>query len=261
MRNDWRARAAVLLGSVLAVSGCSTTQPGSQGTRTASLSIIAKADMTVFNCYEIWADDINGIPVYQEFNECYAEINQQTGLPVVANRNVPWRYSLSVSIIHRDSTTEEIATSLSGLVGSSIQPGDNVDNFISLSAYDPTDQPADFRPPEIRPSYGLVQFLNGKKVSRGSPFWLGTNGFELGDPNILSASPTFDFEVDSGDTVVVRARKQLKVDAADFLQAAPPPKITLSGTLSVGGSSVSPSGTTTSSDADGAGISFSFTVQ
>jgi hypothetical protein len=260
MRNDWRARAAVLLGSVLAAAACSSTQPDSLGSRTASLHIIVKADVTTHDCYEIWAPDIDGIPVYQGFVEC-VDLFVSPGVPVINNRNIPWHYSVSVSIIHKGTTAEEIATSLTGLPGSSIQPGDNIDNFISMGEYDPTDQPADFKPPEERPGYGLVQFLNGKRVTRGSPVWLTPHGFEFGDPNILSASPTFDFEVNSGDTVVVRARKQLKTDSPDFLQASPPPKIKLSGTLSVGGALISPSGTTGSSEDDGAGISFSFTVQ
>jgi hypothetical protein len=261
MRNDWRVRAAVLLGSILAVAGCSTTQPDSVGTRTASLSIEVRADhVGIFNCYELWANDINGVPAYIGVNECYEELDNE-GHPVFSNRPVPWRYTLTVSIIHRGSTTEEVVTSVSGLVGSSVQPGDGIDDYVSLSPYDPSDQPADFKEPQERPGYGLVQFLNGKQVSAGSPFWLTPNGFELGEPNILLAPTTFDFEVDSGDTVIVRARKQLMVDSQGFLPRIPDPKLQLSGTLSVGGVQVVPSGTKVSSTADGSGVSFSFTVQ
>ena len=261
MRNDCRMRAVVLLGSVLAAAGCTTKQPESIGTRTASVRILAKADVNTFNCYEIWADDIDGIPADTGERECENELNSG-GDPVVAIRNIPWRYSLTVSIIHAGSTGEEIATSLSGVIGSSVQPGDGIDNFISLTEYDPTDQPASkFRPPEFRPGYGIVTFENGRLVSRGSPIWLAIAGFGPGETNILTLSPTFDFEVNAGDTVIVRARKQLAVDAPPFLQSSPPPKIVLSGTLSVGGSLVTPAGAAKSTSADGAGISFSFTVQ
>ena len=256
MHKDWRVGAVVLLGFVLGAAGCSTTQPDSLGTRTASLSIITRARVTIHNCYEIWADDINGIPEYQFFNECYPG----SAADVPTERKIPWRYAVTVSIIHAGSTNEEIATSLSGVIGSSIQPGDLIDDFISLTPYDATDQPADFRAPEIRAGYGIIQFLNGKKVSRGSPFWLTPNGFEPGEANILTESPTFDFEVNSGDTVIVRARKQKLANSVNFLQAAPPPGIKISGTLSIGGSLVAPAGTTQSTDADGAGISFSFSV-
>lgn len=262
MRNDWRVRAAVLLASILAVAGCSTTQPDTLGTRTASLSMDARATVALFDCYEIWANDINGIPVYQGFNECYPARDPLTNLPLApANRAVPWNYSLSISIIHKDSTTEEIVTSLAGMVGSSVQPSDGIDDFVSLTPYDPSDQPASFKQPEERPGYGLVQFMNGKQVSRGSPIWLEPNGFVLGEPNILLAPTTFDFEVNSGDTVIVRARKKLVAEMPSFIPRIPDPGLQLSGTLSVGGVLIVPSGIKTSSTADGAGVSFSFTVQ
>jgi hypothetical protein len=242
---------------VLAAASCETTQPDTLGTRTASLTIDARADVDIFDCYEIWANDINGDLVYQGVNECYP--SPTPGVP--QNRAVPWRYSVSISIIHKDSSTEEIVTSLSGVVGSSVQAGDGIDDFVSLTPYDPADQPADFKEPEERPGYGLVQFLNGKKVSRGSPMWLETNFFFLGEPNILTASPSFDFEVNPGDTVIVRARKQNVAEAPAFLPSNPNPNLQISGTLSIGGVSVVPSGTKQSTIADGAGISFSFTVQ
>jgi hypothetical protein len=257
MRNDWRVRAVVLLGSILAAAGCSTTQPDTLGTRTASLRIDARFDTTeLFNCYQIWANDINGDLVYQGFNEC-----DPVSIATPTNRAVPWRYSLGITIIHRGSTTEELVTSLTGVLGTTLIPGDGIDDFISMTPYDPSEPDADFKPPEERPGYGTVQFLNGKKVSRGSPLWLETNFFVLGDPNILTASPSFDFEVNSGDTVIVRARKQLFADAPDFIPPSPNPNIQINGVLTVGGISVNPSGTKLSSIADGSSLSFSFTVQ
>jgi hypothetical protein len=262
MRTDWRVRAAVLLGSILAVAGCSTTQPDSVGTRDASLAFEARATVNLFDCYEIWAPDpITGIPVYQGFNECYLAHDSQTGVVRSENRPVPWNYSLTVSIIHRGSTTEEIVTSVAGMIGSSVQPSDGIEDFVSLTGYDPSDQPAPIKQPEERPGYGLVQFRNGRQVSRGSPIWLETNNFFLGEPNILLAPTTFDFGVNSGDTVIVRARKQNVALMPDFLPRTPDPLLQLSGTLSVGGILIAPSGTKISSTADGAGVSFSFTVQ
>jgi len=257
MRNDWSARAFVVLGFVLAAAGCTTTQPESIGTRTASVHILSKATVTIFNCYEVWATDANGIYVYQDFNECYPA----PPADVPTERSIPWRYAVMITIIRVGTTQEEIAISLTGVVGSSILPGDGVPNFISLTEYDPTAQPGDPRPDENRQGYGIIQFRSPQKVSRGSPLWLAPSGFTVEDSNILSASPSFDFEVNSGDTVIVRARKQLRADGTNFLQAAPPPNITLSGTLSVGGSLVTPKGTTKSTIADGDGISFSFTVK
>ncbi len=264
MRNDWRARAVVALGFVLAAAGCKSTQPGSVGTRIASLRIVAKAEVSTFNCYQIWADDANGDPAFTGTVECDDVIGQQ-GLPIIANRSVPWNYSLSVSIIRAGSTSEEIAISRSGVFGSSIEPGDGIDDFISLTEYDPTDQPATvFRNPEFRQGYGIVTFENGRLVSRGSPIWLSPNGFEPGIPNILdiqTVPPTFDFDVNTGDTVIVRARKQLTAVSPHFFQASPPPRLVLSGTLSVGESLVSPTGTTSSTIDDGAGMTFSFAVR
>ena len=39
------------------------------------------------------------------------------------NRAVPWRYSLGITIIHRGSTTEELVTSLTGVLGTISYPG------------------------------------------------------------------------------------------------------------------------------------------
>src|SRR5262249_4977700 len=158
--------------------------------------VVAGATVELFNCYEIWANDINGVLVYQGFNECYTTSQ-------VSPREVPWHYSLSISIIRRGSTAEELVTSTSGIAGSSVRPSDDVDDSISMTDSDPGQADADFRGPEDRPGYGTVQFLNGKKASRGSPLWLGPAGFPIEEPNILSA-PTFDFEVNPGDTVIVR---------------------------------------------------------
>jgi hypothetical protein len=169
---------------------------------------------------------------------------------------------VTISAIRAGTTTEEIVTSLSNVIGSSVQPGDGIDDFVSLTEYDPTVQPPTvFKSPEFRSGYGIVSFLNGKELSRASALYLTPIGIELGEVNILTLTPSFDFTVNSGDTIIVRARKQLVADAIPYLPVAPPPDLRLTGLLSVGGALVSPSGNSESTSDDGAGISFSFTVQ
>jgi hypothetical protein len=77
---------------------------------------------------------------------------------------------------------------------------------------------------------------------------------------VLTTAPTFDFQVNTGDTVVVRARKQALADADAFISFDQDPEIQLSAQFSVGGVGVITNGDSASATDDKAGFSFSFTV-
>jgi hypothetical protein len=249
MKNAWQAKAFGAIISAVVLAGCSSTQPDTIATRSASLSFETKASVALWYCYE------------SPFTYCFPD--EEGAIPVqkFADRPVPWRYSIEVTIIRAGTVYPVLATSVSGVLGSSVVPLDSVDDFVSLTDYDPDQPPA---PDKVVP--GIGTFTDGKKVSSASPIYLATVFVDPGIPNILdivSATPgtpaTFDFELNTGDTVIVRARKQQVTQAP---QVTPPyENIKLSATLSVAGSNVTGQGPQTSSIDDKSGFTFSFTVR
>lgn len=263
MRNAWPTYAVVLVAAVLVAVGCDSTQPDRVESRTASVSLRTTAKVDLYDCFEVWQDTNNpqdGVPdVNTGFVTCDPTPPPIGGGPVVkALRSIPWRYSLRISVIRKGTTTEEVVVSDSGLFGSSVESGDPTP-FISMTEFDETS-------PAIpdRPHADDIYYLNGKTVSLGNPTYLAFAGIDVGTPNILSqpltTGPTFDFTVNTGDTIVVRSRKQAYVDAPPFLHFDQDPEVRLESVLAIGGTPVAISGTNVSSTDDGAGFSSSFTV-
>jgi len=249
MKNAWRAKALGAILSALVITGCSSTQPDSFEDLSGSLSFTTSASVTLWACYE------------SPFLYCFPET---FGLPpvqrVVDRLNVPWRYSIEVTIIRAGTVYPVLAVSTTGVPGTSIYPGDGVDDFVSLTDYDLADSPA----PD-RTEFG-VDFTSGKIVTAAHPLYLQWIFVDPGVPNILaivSATPgtpaTFDFELNRGDTVVVRARKQQTSAAPGF--SPPFQNVKLSARLDVSETPVSVQGSATSSTEDKAGFTFSYTVQ
>jgi hypothetical protein len=251
--------------SVLAVWNCTTTQPDSITTRNASLSVSVTALLDLYNCYERWRD-VNSDGLIDATNDEFQGMQCDPAPGTTkTHRPVPWHYSLSVSLIRAGTTTEEIAVSTSGVIGSSVQPRENplIPDYISMTGYDPD------MPPVGDTNIGNIYLINGKTVTPGSPVYLSANGFNLGEPNLLGefgasgAAPTFDFSMNSGDTVIVRARKQPFSLTEPFMPLSVDSEVAFSAVLAVGGVQVStsPGSPVTSTFDDGAGITFSFTVQ
>lgn len=267
MKNAWRAKTIATIVSVVAVSGCTTTQPDSVGTRSASVGFAANALVDIFDCYEEWQDTTgpNGVPdgtpdiKINDALVCFPAIDPNNGIQLRAVRAVPWRFSVKITVIHSGQTTEEVVTSTNGTVGSSVEFNDNVEDFVSLTAYDPDMPPA---PDHLH--VGDIYYINGLRLSTGSPIYLANLGVDPGFPNLLDLDPaTFPFSLNTGDTVIVRLRKQALPGPAGN---PPYPELTITANLSVSGFSINPQSTppgnppTTSTD-DKAGMTFSFTVR
>jgi hypothetical protein len=260
MRIARPTQAVVLVVSALALGGCSSNQPPTSTGRTASLAISALADGFLYDCYEVWQDaNGDGTPdTNTGFVSCDLTTDAET-------RAVPWAYSLRITVIRAGTTTEEVVTSIDGLPGSSVQPNDGIENFISLTDYDPITASA----PAKNPADGLF-FVNGLHVSVGNPVYQRSIfgippgdprfAFPVGVPNILGATAHFDFNVSAGDTIVIRARKRPLAESPGFINAAVP-ALKISGTLSVGGAPVVPNGDPTSPEDDSGGFTFSYAVQ
>src|SRR5262249_36122009 len=126
--------------------------------------------------------------------------------------NIPWHYSLAISVIRTGQTEEQ-------LVAASIIPGDSIDDFISMTPYDTHSETGGTHAPEngyyyVTPGTTAIPATSFASliVSNGNRVWLEGNSFFLGEPNILGLSPTFDVQLNQGDTVIVRARKQALSD-------------------------------------------------
>jgi hypothetical protein len=243
--------AAVLGCALIASVGCDSSQPENSSGATAAVSVRATATTLLVNCYDIWQDTSSppdGNPDVFVLTFCEDSVD-------AAQHGVPWNYSIDIVVIHAGSTVEEPVTSSTGLFGSSVRPGDGVEDFVSLTDYDPGVDPGD-----PKPNQGDLYYLNARKVSRGSQLYLNSIGLNLGTPNVLTL-PTpqpFEFAVVSGDTIVVRVRKQALASAPSFLP--PDPHLTLEANLTLNGGGVTPNGTQTSSEADASGMTFSYTV-
>ncbi len=246
MKNAWRAQAVGAILSAFVVAGCSSTQPDRIESRSASLSFETKASVYLWDCYE------------SPFSFCFPALNG--GVQRIVDRPAPWRYSVKITIIRAGTINEVVATSLTGVYGSSVEPGDVVDDFISMTPYDPD------MPPAPDQNVGGTDFTDGFTVSSASPIYLATIFVDPGIPNILdTVSPdpytpaTFDLDLNTGDTVIVRARKQAESQAPPF--SPPFENIKMTATLAISGTPVTGQGPQTSSSDDRAGFTFSFTVQ
>jgi len=249
MKNDWRAQAVVVFLSAFAVAGCSSTQPDRIETRPASLSFKTTAFVGLWDCYEDPAPP-----------GCFPQLEDNgSGLQKKETRSVPWRYSLEITVIRAGTTEEVVVTSLSGEVGSSVQAGDDVEHFVSLTDYDPN-MPA--VPDKVVDG---TTYSNGHAVSTGSPIYLATINVDPSVPNppniLLNTAQTFDFTLNAGDTVLVRARKQ-GVDDPSAPQFQPPlDDITLESSLSVSGVPVVNQKELKLVPDNSPGLSFSYTVR
>jgi len=237
---------AALAAAALAAWSCDSTQPDRIVAKTASLQFQASGTVELVNCFEVWLDtDSNSLPD-QNTGTFYC-VDDETP----DQRQVPWRYTLAITVIRAGTTTEE-------LIATDLIPGDSIPDFQSMTPYDDQSTTDGTIPP-----VGNTYYLNGRNVSVGNPIFLTASGFDLGPTQVLGSTPSYDFPVNRGDTIIVRARKESNLTAPPYLQVYPvsnPPQIQLVGRLFIGGQEVQPNGTTVSSFADGSSVFFSFTV-
>jgi hypothetical protein len=122
MKTALRARTLATIVSVLAVAGCSSTQPDSLGTRSASLGFGATALVEVYDCYEEWQDTTgpNGVPdgtpdvKIQDSLICFPALDNN--IPIRVDRAVPWRFTVVVTVVRAGSTSEQLMTSVNGAI-------------------------------------------------------------------------------------------------------------------------------------------------
>jgi len=246
---------------VLATLGCNSTQPTQPGPLTASLKFTANATVETNDCYHIYTDtgDPNN-PNDENQVWCYATGESES-------RFVPWHYSLLVYVIPVGQT----APTDPDRIFTSLFPGNPIPDFVSLTGYDAIVGTAPFKPEDN----GII-FVPVGRVSRGNKIWLSSDlkfydstdpnaasgvVYNLGETNVIE-QPTLDFDLNTGDTVVVEARKQIDGDPPYFTDpesAAGNPGLTITASLTVGGTVVQLTGPSSSTADSGAGFTFSYT--
>jgi hypothetical protein len=239
----WAILAA--LPAALATLGCDSTQPDQVSASPATLLITAEAKVDNNNCWEVW-EDTNDDSVPDQ-NDNFV-ICSPVGSETKVTRSVPWRYSIQVSLLRSGETTAEI-------LGTSAQPGGPIPLYASMTPYDQT-------PPAVgatRPPEPPYYFLNPVTASNGSEYWLTNNGYNLGEPNVLEEVPTYNFNLNPGDTVIVEARKQPVNEGPAYLPTDEDAELHILGKLTLGGVEVQLQGQSLSTNEDKSGISFSYT--
>lgn len=261
MVNPWRRRAVVITLSVVALAACSSTQPDHISTRNASLTFAASGDLGSLDCYEIWQDTSNpldGFPdVFLDQSQCFENLTPPQQRPL------PWHFSVIITVIRSGTTFEDLVFSDDGVPGTTSDPRLGLDEYFSMTDFDPSEPPAVLRDPD-----GDIYYLNGKEVTWGSRVYQSAYSascpncpLDVGTPNIAGGSPSFDFALNSGDTVLVRVRKQTISHSPGYLPVGSVPNIKLTAQLSIGGVPVATNGAMESSNIDGSTLSFSYTVK
>jgi len=242
MRKVLATLAAALM---LASMGCNTTQPTGGGPQVITVTASASALVDVWQIWDLWADTdepLDGVPdVQTPFHTCVRQVD-----PV--NTSVPWPYSAEITLIQA-GTTDEIP--LRSTV-SATNP------FSNITPYDTNVRRT---VPDLLPQVPFY-FLNGREVTAGTRDYIDsctTLGSAFEDSNILGDPVAFSFQVQQGDTIVFRARKQL-VDDANPYATLVRSEVVLSSSYFVDGRGVTPSGETFVSS-DGGGFTASVRIR
>jgi hypothetical protein len=244
--------------AVLAGTACDTSQPTEGSSADLAVQVEARGLVQLFDCYDRY--------IGTTFDRVVCT-GPALGTELV-NRLVPWRYSFRIVLLHggQPGSFEIIANSIS------TQNGGTFPTFGDVSRFDNVIESAPLRPDE--PPYN---FQNARRVSQGHPdYFVGTITYTDGrqqrppiplpDVNILgitppsaNESPRYTLQLKSGDSVIVEAAKQLRVQGPDIFPPGIDPNLTLNAKLFVGGSEATPNaGTVQSGAADGAGLSFNY---
>jgi len=244
---------ASVLALAILLAGCDSTQPESAPAQTAQIAFKASAVVDVYHCWEVWSDTSDppdGTP--DTFTDSYTceQLFSSPEVPLKQQaENAPWRYSIAITVIRAGQTQEEI-------IAASIIPGDSIEDFVSLTPYDSNSDTGGQKPFD-----GQFYYLNGRRVTNANPLYFASRGLPIDTPNVLLETPTYDVNLNVGDTLIVRARKQAYADSPGWLDTSSDPSLVLSATVTLGGISLPLEGTASSPTEDKAGVTFSFTRQ
>jgi len=251
-----RVRMALLmaLAAVAGLTSCETTQPVGSGSKQMSFSMSSTALVDLWNLWDVFVEDANGdlVPASQPFPTRFCDIPtsiaccQVSGVSSTSVR-VPWNYVVDIAMIPSGTGTEQ---TLASSVGDS-------DPFTSRTPFDSTI----FATLGDGSSGGFF-FRNGRRVSAGSEDYmancLGVTA-KVPEESVLGFSPSFVVELNKGDTVIIRARKELTTNS-EFagIYLSDPRIISL---IEIDGIEINPRGDSSSSTTEGAGFTLSYTLR
>ena len=273
---------AILL--VAVALGCSTTQPTAKAAQSGQVTFQANAPRVLL--FEVWDASLVTVtshpdrPPDQTVVDLGLWCDINTDFPTRDSAVYPFLFSVEVDLIRSGSSTIE---RLSETTYSS--------SYGSVTAYDdtapasPTTHPADWvqdlSDPNI-PSVSVVLSLeNGRRISTASrdfvekikiasgtslsygsqcPYGGPSSIVQIGEPSVAGSPVSFPIELNAGDTVIVKARKDTNPVATSLFTNAPP---TFGSRIYLEGKDVSNSlvGNTSSPQTSQDGISYSFTLR
>ena len=257
---------AVLALCLISISGCETTQPQQIGSQNMQIEILTgNAAVGVFDVWEAYFDTNNdGIPdetdpdgniLLPPVQTICRRAFESGGEEVIAVQNTPWNYSLEISIIRAGTTVIERLTTTEAL-NSIFNMTPYADGLLAGAQQPGADCPllATCNLVGRLPSTHRIVIDSTHPSCPGSPV--------LGDPRMSGTlasplPPPFTTEVEKGDTILVKARKNFAPPEGVEIGSEP----TLQGSLFLGGVRIlNLTGTSVSTPDQAAGISFSFTV-
>jgi hypothetical protein len=284
-----RALGSVAILLVAAALGCSTTQPTAKPAQSAQVTFQANAPRVLL--YEVWDatlvtvtsyPDNPGRPPDQVVADLglWCDVAASADLQQRLSATYPFRFSVEIEVIRAGTSTIE-----------RISGASYASSYGSVTAYDETPAAtttthlkewsrdlSDDSTPDVKVTLTLK---NGRRISTASrdfiekikipsntstsygsqcPYGGPTSAAILGDPGVAGSPSSFGFELNAGDTVIVKARKDTNPAATALFTNAPP---TFGSQIYLEGKDVSSSlvGNTFSPQNSQDGISYSFTLR
>ncbi|ANM28765.1 hypothetical protein ABI59_02780 [Acidobacteria bacterium Mor1] len=212
----------------------------------------ASPDATLGCCiHDDVADDRDGDGTPEVFQLCLTDPSPQTASPA----SVPLDYSIRVTRIRADGTEEQLI----GGTGSSFDSNQTLYDEVPPSGSTPLCPTAVVSDP-ITCSSGVLFFRNPRRLTAASRTVMASNncpGFDAGEPMIGGLAQPFSFEVESGDTILVEARRGSTIPGGLSVTSEP----TLAVETTLDGRGVEVLGTTSTGPEAGSPLSYSFTVR
>lgn len=274
-----------LLLPLAAAMGCETTQPTAKSATPAQVYFRSVADAVPL--YEVWDASMVTVRTYPdqpgrppdqtvENLGLWCDLNNEIPNPKLTrpSANYPLRFSVQIERIRAGSSAPELITEASyGESYASVTPFD--DAAPEVPASHPVDWSVDLSDPSTPNTTVVLSLKNGRRISAASRDYVekekvpaGTHGSvcpspttaqQLPLPGVAGSPGFFAIDVNAGDTIVVKSRKDDNpLRTALFLQGT-----TFESQFWLEGRNISTSvtGNTFSPSASQDGISYAFTLR
>jgi hypothetical protein len=281
-----RSLVPALMLMLAAASGCQTTQPTLAPQQGALIEFTSSASLVPL--YEVWnaqlvtvttSDSQEPVQTVQDLG-MWCDISAEPAHQTRQDAKYPFRFSVEIDRIPAGTSNVEKLTDASYAA-----------SYGSITAYDespsetPDTHPVEWTQDRSDPSTPAVtvilSFKNGRRISTASrdfiqsvkiasgsstsygsrcPFGGAASARNFGDPSVAGSFPSFGLDVNTGDVVVVKARKDTNPSSSVLYTGSTMPSfgslVYVSG-KDITSSVVGKPGSSLPSE----GVSFSFTVR